>query len=77
MKKVKPIFLLLFLKQELKKIIRNVQNKFYTHYHGCYGNIFFSKVFVKNKIFQIKPIIFKAGYLKLEEMFKGQRKMSD
>ena len=48
MKKVKPIFLLLFLKQELKKIIRNVQNKFYTHYHGCYGNIFFSKVFVKN-----------------------------
>ena len=42
---IKPIFFILFLKQECKKNIRNVHKMLYIYYHGCYGNIFFSKFF--------------------------------
>ena len=42
---IKPIFFILFLKQECKKNIRNVHKMLYIYYHGCYGNIFFSNFF--------------------------------
>ena len=37
--KSSPFFLLLFLKQELKKKSRMLYKMFYTYYHGCHGNI--------------------------------------
>ena len=52
--KSSPFFLLLFLKQELKKLSGMLKKTLYTHYHGCYGNIFLWKII----FFQIKPILF-------------------
>ena len=37
------LFLIIFKVRIKKKNIRNVHKMFYTYYHGCHGNIFFSK----------------------------------
>ena len=60
---VKPIFFIIIFKARMKKNISGMLKKMlYTYYHGCYGNIFFSKIFVKNEKSQAHffIIIFKA-----------------
>ena len=39
---------------------------FYTYYHGCHSNIFFSKNFVKNYIFSNRAHFFYILFLKQE-----------
>ena len=59
-------FVILFVKQECKKNIRNVQKMLYTYYHGCYGNIFFFHKFCEIWTFFKSSPFFLLLFLKQE-----------
>ena len=83
-----PFFLILFLKQECKKNIRNVQKMLYTYYHGCYeplcSVILLLPIFVDNIIISINQncvvifviVSFIIDLLNLHFHITRQRKMS-